>query len=178
MGLRHRHPLCYVACRHNRASLLPEAIRRSAQGKVMSSIPCRRARHNDSGDRKCVLQREYCANLRQSTGDAAMKRSPFELISALRRSCRNWMAVIPFFAFTKRGRLRSELIEPDVSVLMTREDFLILAHLLNSGFNVAGADDATVTLANGRIRVKCRLGSEFDIIRPNFADMGYLKSGL
>ncbi|MBX8644833.1 MAG: FkbM family methyltransferase [Thermoplasmata archaeon] len=59
--------------------------------------------------------------------------------------------------------MRLELRESGVSVLMAREDLLTLVHLLNSGFNVAGADDATMTLANGSFRLKCRLGSGFDL---------------
>ena len=50
---------------------------------------------------------------------------------------------------------------------MTRGDLRTLAHLLNSGFNVATADDTTMTLANGRIRLKCRLGSGFDFDHIN-----------
>ena len=92
-----------------------------------------------------------------------MMRHPFGLISALRRSYKNWTVVILLLPLSKGRRLHVRLREPGLSVFMTPGDALTLAHLLTSGFRVASADDGTMTLTDSRIGLKCRLGSGFDL---------------
>lgn len=95
--------------------------------------------------------------------DVIMIRNPFGLISALKRSYKNWTVVILLLVLTKRGRLHVRLRESGLSVFMTPGDALNLANLINGGFGVASADDGTITLTGSHIRLKCRLGSGFDL---------------
>ncbi len=59
-----------------------------------------------------------------------MIRNPFGLISALRRSYKNWMAAILLFALSSGCPLHVRLREHGLSVFMTPGDALILTHLL------------------------------------------------
>lgn len=95
--------------------------------------------------------------------DVIMIRNLFGLISALKRSYKNWTAVILLFALSSGRPLHVKLREHGLSVFITPRDALRLALLLNSGFRVASADDETMTLTDSRIRLKCRLGSGVDL---------------
>ena len=98
-----------------------------------------------------------------SQEDVTMVQHPFGLISVLRHSYRNWIAVALFLALWRRSRLHVRLRVSDLSVLMTPVDALAMANLLNGGFRFTSADEGTITLTDDRFRLKCRLGSGFDL---------------